>query len=88
MLLLIFFKKKQSTGPDRNTIENISFKIRNIFKYPASTSEDIHSQMFTKSPNIKHEKVIVSNTGTRSGISTGREEPVAPVPEPVLPFRD
>jgi len=27
-------------------------------------------------------------TATRSGISTGREGPVAPVPEPVLPFRD
>jgi hypothetical protein len=29
-----------------------------------------------------------ANTATRSGISTGREGPVAPVPEPVLPFRD
>jgi len=27
-------------------------------------------------------------TNTRSGISTGREVPVAPVLEPVLPFRD
>jgi len=27
-------------------------------------------------------------TATRSGISTGREGPVAPVPEPVLPFQD
>ena len=28
------------------------------------------------------------HTATRSGISTGREGPVAPIPEPVLPFRD
>jgi len=27
-------------------------------------------------------------TGVGRGISTGREGPVAPVPEPVLPFRD
>ena len=27
-------------------------------------------------------------TSTRSGISTGREGPVVPVPEPMLPFRD
>jgi len=29
-----------------------------------------------------------NDTATRSGISTGREGLVAPVPEPVLPFRD
>jgi len=31
---------------------------------------------------------VLGGTATRSGISTGREGPVAPVPEPVLPFRD
>jgi hypothetical protein len=29
-----------------------------------------------------------TSTAARSGISTGREGPVAPVPEPVLPFWD
>jgi len=31
---------------------------------------------------------VKRDTATRSGISTGREGPVVPVPEPVLPFRD
>jgi len=29
-----------------------------------------------------------ATTAARSGISIGREGPVAPIPEPVLPFRD
>jgi len=32
--------------------------------------------------------IINTYTGAGRGISTGREGPVAPVPEPVLPFRD
>ena len=32
--------------------------------------------------------LIGARTAGRSGISTGRERPIAPVPEPVLHFRD
>jgi len=35
-----------------------------------------------------HDLVISHITAACWGISTGREGPVAPVPEPVLPFRD
>jgi len=31
--------------------------------------------------------LLLADTATRSGISTGQEGPVAPVPEPVLPFQ-
>jgi len=32
--------------------------------------------------------MVLGGTGAGRGISTGREGPIAPVPEPVLPFRD
>jgi len=38
--------------------------------------------------SLMGEVVFPLLTATRSGISTGREGPVAPVPEPVLPFRN
>jgi len=37
---------------------------------------------------FSHDYEGANVTATRSGISTGREEPVALVPEPVLPFRN
>jgi len=64
------------------SLSSLPSNVNFLFFYSMKLGSILRTRIFIGAANSS------VRTSTRSGISTGREGPVVPVPEPVLPFQD